>query len=137
MKAAAAKAQAAAGAPIGVASSLSDAQKKWVVVYPCFLDKSRSLSEGRKVPSDLSVDNPKCDEIVQVLLSFKLEHVVEDKRHPADFFTAGRVRVRLFQEDGKTPVVADITSRKVPQKEEKKETTISFCFSLGSSQKIG
>jgi signal recognition particle subunit SEC65 len=69
--------------------------------------------KGRKVPSAVSVENPKCDEIVQVLKSFKLEHVVEDKRHPADFFTAGRVRVKLFQEDGKTPVVADIPNRRV------------------------
>ncbi len=44
----------------------------------------------------------------------KLEHVVEgDKRHPSDFFTLGRVRVKLYQADGETPVVPDIPNKKV------------------------
>lgn len=126
MKAAQAKAQAAAGTPLATTSSLSESQKKWIVVYPCYLDKNRSLSEGRKVVANLSVEAPKCDEIVQVLKSFKLEHLVEDKRHPADFFTPGRVRVRLFDDDGKTPLVADIPSKKV--KRETKGILFFFCF---------
>jgi hypothetical protein len=36
--------------------------------------------------------------------------VLERKRHPRDFFSNGRVRVRLFQEDG-SPVLADVRNK--------------------------
>ena len=43
----------------------------------------------------------------------KLDCVYEvDKRHPADFFNVGRIRVRLFDDD-KKPVNPEISSKKV------------------------
>jgi hypothetical protein len=47
MKAQAAKAQAAAGTPMA-ASVANELQKKWIVVYPCYLDKARSVSDGNE-----------------------------------------------------------------------------------------
>eukprot|EP00205_Picochlorum_sp_RCC944_P001844 CAMPEP_0182607886 /NCGR_PEP_ID=MMETSP1330-20130603/2456_1 /TAXON_ID=464278 /ORGANISM="Picochlorum sp., Strain RCC944" /LENGTH=102 /DNA_ID=CAMNT_0024826547 /DNA_START=66 /DNA_END=374 /DNA_ORIENTATION=+ len=41
----------------------------------------------------------------------KLEALIEDKKHPRDFFRRGRVRVKLRNEDG-TFANPEITSRK-------------------------
>lgn len=78
-----------------------------------FSDKSRSLSEGRRVPAAVAVENPTAEEIGMVCKFLKLEHVVEEtKRHPSDFFNVGRVRVQIEGADGK-PVNPDVPSKKV------------------------
>ncbi len=41
-------------------------QKKWVKIYPSYLDKSLKQSEGRKVPNDVAVENPTSREIFLV-----------------------------------------------------------------------
>jgi signal recognition particle subunit SEC65 len=46
---------------------MDDAAKKWVIVYPLYLDKSRSVSGGRRVPAALAVEKPQAEEIAQVL----------------------------------------------------------------------
>ncbi len=45
----------------------SEAEKKWMIIYPLYLDKSKSVSEGRRVPSSLAVDKPQAEEIAMVL----------------------------------------------------------------------
>ena len=74
-------------------------------------DKSRSRAQGRCVPEPLGVDKPKPDEIGLVCKFLELDYVVEPKRHPADFFSTGRVRVRLFNDD-KTPANPDVPSKR-------------------------
>ena len=46
---------------------MDEAAKKWIVVYPLYLDKARSVSDGRRVPAALAVEKPQAEEIAQVL----------------------------------------------------------------------
>ncbi len=43
--------------------SESNSKKKWVKVYPCYIDKSLKCHEGRKVSSELAIENPTVKEI--------------------------------------------------------------------------
>jgi hypothetical protein len=38
-------------------------QKKWVKIYPSYIDKALKHSEGRKVSSAIAVENPTCRDI--------------------------------------------------------------------------
>ena len=48
-------------------AAMDEASKKWIVVYPLYLDKARSVSGGRRVPAALAVEKPQAEEIAQVL----------------------------------------------------------------------
>lgn len=86
--------------------------EKWPIIYPIYLDKAVSLSKGRKVPAAHAVANPKAEEIGMVCKFLNLEYVVEsEKRHPADFFNCGRVRVKIVNDD-KSPVNAEVPNKK-------------------------
>jgi signal recognition particle subunit SEC65 len=41
-------------------------QKKWVKIYPSYLDKDIKCSEGRKIPLEIAVSNPNTKEIFVV-----------------------------------------------------------------------
>lgn len=89
------------------------------------------MSEGRRVGSKFAVPEPKVEEMVFFDLCFvlnwkinclffkamvckflKLDCILEvHKRHPADFFNTGRIRVKLFDEN-KAPCNAEIKNKK-------------------------
>ncbi len=46
---------------------MNEASKKWIVIYPLYLDKSRSVNGGRRVPAALAVEKPQAEEIAMVL----------------------------------------------------------------------
>lgn len=72
----------------------------WQVIYPLYLDKEKTQALGRRVPKEKAVTNPTAEEIATVCKYFKLDHKLEkDKRHPADFFVDGRVRVKIKNAD--------------------------------------
>ena len=85
---------------------------KWVCVYPCYIDKMRSMSQGRRVPRDCAVERPNVIEIKDSCQHLGLACLVEDKRHPADFFSRGRVRVMLSRPDNGEPISKDVANRK-------------------------
>jgi signal recognition particle subunit SEC65 len=41
-------------------------QKKWIKIYPSYLDKDLKCSEGRKISSNIAVSNPNTKEIFVV-----------------------------------------------------------------------
>merc|ERR1712087_792296 len=84
---------------------------RWITFYPAYIDKDRSESKGRRVSKALAVENPNVIEINDSCKQLKFVCVIEDKRHPGDFFRRGRVRVWFRNEDG-TPKNPDITTRK-------------------------
>ncbi len=42
------------------------AEKKWQVLYPVYLDKNRSVAEGRRVPQSAALSDPKVEEMAMV-----------------------------------------------------------------------
>eukprot|EP00033_Pygsuia_biforma_P001797 GCRY01002009.1.p1 GENE.GCRY01002009.1~~GCRY01002009.1.p1 ORF type:complete len:132 (+),score=10.39 GCRY01002009.1:248-643(+) len=86
--------------------------KKWVVLYPNFINLKKKTSEGRRIPLSLSVENPTCNDIAEACASLKLPHVIQsDKGYPRDPFTKGRVKVKLFLDENATPVNPAIDKR--------------------------
>ena len=85
---------------------------KWVCVYPCYIDKMRSMSQGRRVPRECAVERPNVIEIKDSCQHLGLACLVEDKSHPADFFSRGRVRVMLRRPDNGEPISKDVANRK-------------------------
>ncbi|KAJ2710530.1 signal recognition particle subunit [Coemansia spiralis] len=102
------------GQGLGGVRTVTDSSqfKRWVCLYPVYFDKARSLSGGRKVPAALAVDRPHGKQLAAAVKAAGLSVCYEPtKTHPRDFFTAGRVRVQLFDDSGRC-VRHDVPSRK-------------------------
>lgn len=75
--------------------------KHYQCLYPVYFDRTRTRAEGRRVASELAVDNPLAREMADAAANMGLRTVFEpDKTHPLDWANPGRVRV-LLKEDGK------------------------------------
>ncbi|UVC49366.1 signal recognition particle [Theileria orientalis] len=68
----------------------------WNIIYPSYLDKDSTTSQGRKVSLSIAVSKPTLDEIKSVLEHLNVPHIVEPrKRYPRNWLVPGRVRVYL------------------------------------------
>ncbi|CAN6898260.1 unnamed protein product [Brassica oleracea] len=86
--------------------------KKWVVMYPVYINSKKTVAEGRRISLSKACESPNCIEISDCCKHLKLSSAVEiDKAYPRDFMQVGRVRVQLKREDG-TLVNPAIASRK-------------------------
>ncbi|PON48004.1 Signal recognition particle, SRP19 subunit [Trema orientale] len=75
--------------------------KKWVVLYPVYINSKKTIAEGRRICVTKACENPTCAEIGDCCSHFKLPFAIEiDKAYPRDFMQRGRVRVLLKKEDG-------------------------------------
>ena len=80
-------------------------QQRWICIYPVYINSRKTQQEGRKISKSKSVDNPKVNEIKDVLTYHNFNFVVEEtKQHPRDSFKdafcKGRVRIQLKKSDG-------------------------------------
>lgn len=76
--------------------------KSYQCLYPVYFDKSRSRSEGRKVGTELAVENPLARDIVDAVQMVGLQVAFEpEKLHPKDWANPGRVRVQLKNDSGR------------------------------------
>ena len=90
-------------------TKLTEEEKKYVKLYPIYMDKTVKYSEGRKININLCVENPKAKEIFRVCneilgLKCKLE---ENRSHPKDWQKRGRVIVEIKDKEGK--IINDTT----------------------------
>ncbi|KAK6947951.1 Signal recognition particle, SRP19 subunit [Dillenia turbinata] len=86
--------------------------KKWIVMYPVYINSKKTIAEGRRICTTKACENPTCIEIGDCCNHLKLPFAIEiDKAYPRDFMQRGRVRVSLKREDG-TFYNPAITSRK-------------------------
>ncbi len=99
---------------------MTEERRKWIVIWPLYFDKSKSRSEGRRVPKELSIERPTIDDIVLALKKIGLKYIVEkDKKHPSTWFeSSGRVLVeKKFK---KTELLRRIAEILVKEKSHKK-----------------
>lgn len=76
--------------------------KYYQCLYPVYFDKTRSRAEGRKVGTELAVENPLARDVVDAVQLLGLQLALEpEKLHPKDWANPGRVRVLLKNESGK------------------------------------
>ena len=68
----------------------------WHLIYPAYLDSTRSRSEGRRVARSLAVDRPRAEEILEAVRELGLEaRLDEEARYPRSWWMdRGRVLVR-------------------------------------------
>ncbi|EFC43730.1 predicted protein, partial [Naegleria gruberi] len=69
------------------------------IIYPVYIDKNKTLSQGRKIAKEKCVENPKATEIADICQHLKIPYELEKtKRYPQEPFEFGRVRVLLKKE---------------------------------------
>eukprot|EP00732_Lithocolla_globosa_P004246 Lithocolla_globosa_v1_NODE_3807_length_1574_cov_63.998683.p2 type:complete len:164 gc:universal NODE_3807_length_1574_cov_63.998683:767-276(-) len=75
---------------------------RWCVLYPCYIDGSKTIAEGRKVPQEGAPTNPALPDMTNVAtgLGFKVQMEVK-KRHPKNQEVFGRLRIQLKDAEGK------------------------------------
>ena len=65
------------------------------VIWPAYLDARLTRSEGRRVPTDLAVENPTVDEIAQAVQQVGYDAVIErEKTYSREYEPRGRVLVK-------------------------------------------
>ena len=83
-------------------TKLTEEEKKYVKVYPIYIDKGVKYVQGRKINKELCVENPRAKDIFRVcseILGLKCK--LEIKSHPKDWQKTGRVIVQIKDKDGK------------------------------------
>ena len=75
--------------------------KKWIVMYPVYINSKKTIAEGRRISTSKACENPTCTEIGDCCSYLKIPFAIEiDKAYPRDFMQRGRVRALLKREDG-------------------------------------
>mmetsp|Transcript_44855 Transcript_44855/g.105209 ORF Transcript_44855/g.105209 Transcript_44855/m.105209 type:complete len:154 (+) Transcript_44855:104-565(+) len=90
-----------------------------VVVYSPYINRQKTIQEGRRIPQELACDDPTAWEIMEVCKRLFPETAVEgeNKGYSRDYEAQwppmrGRIRVRLFEKEGGAPLNPEITTRK-------------------------
>jgi len=97
----------------GGSSSKYDAYDKRVVVWPVYIDKKKTIADGRKVPKEYCVDYPQMAELKEVLDHLGFSYAFEEhKAYPRDLSQWGRFRVVLKDLTTGEPAVEGITNRR-------------------------
>lgn len=72
---------------------------KGYIIWSAYLDKKLSKKEGRKLPKNLSVENPNFEEIKKALDAIKIDHELEKNvKYPKDQGRAERNQGRFIVE---------------------------------------
>lgn len=82
------------------------------VIYPAYLDRELTRSEGRRVPKDLAVKEPELDEIAKSVQQVGYDAVIErDKTYSRESWrTRGRVLVKNPDDADKNDVVQAVAA---------------------------
>ncbi|KAK1591376.1 hypothetical protein Q3G72_006693 [Acer saccharum] len=123
--------------------------KKWIVIYPVYINSKKTIVEGRRISTSKACENPTCAEIGDCCSYLKIPFAIEiDKAYPRDFMQRGRVRALLKREDG-TLYNPAISSRKQlmihvaelvprhPGRTKKQEPASTSAAAAGPSSKSG
>ena len=90
-----------------VAESFSMDASSFVVIYPSYLDSTKSVSKGRRIAKDAAVPVPTVSDMTSVLQQLGVRHVVQPyKGYSRDITTLwdnpGRVKVELLKTTDET-----------------------------------
>lgn len=86
---------------------------KRVIVYPNYLNSTKTVAEGRRIPKDKACSNPQLMEMLDSCTKgLMLPAALENKAYSRDWLVRGRLRVQLKDSDGK-PVNPNIPTRTV------------------------
>jgi signal recognition particle subunit SRP19 len=81
------------------------------VIWPVYIDASKSRSEGRRVPLDVAVEEPTVDEIADAVQQVGYDAVIErDVGHPREWDARGRVLVKGADDSTKNDLVQAVAA---------------------------
>jgi signal recognition particle subunit SRP19 len=76
------------------------------VIWPAYLDATLARSEGRRVPTELAVEEPTVDEIAQAVQQVGYDAVIErDATYPREYEPRGRVLVKDADDAAKSDLL--------------------------------
>lgn len=78
-----------------------------IVVWPVYFDSTKTRRQGRKLPRELSIPNPKVEEIVEAAKILGLNPIVEDKKYPKEWWIYNK-RIVVFKKDSKRETLKQI-----------------------------
>ncbi|KRX03448.1 Signal recognition particle, SRP19 subunit [Pseudocohnilembus persalinus] len=85
--------------------------KNWKAIYPQYISKNLTVSEGRKISKEIAVPNPTIAEIATALKQLRLHCLVEtSKAYSRNWMMKGRIKVKLYNENQK-PVDSKYSSK--------------------------
>ncbi|WP_435070311.1 signal recognition particle subunit SRP19 [Haloplanus sp. C73] len=81
------------------------------VIWPAYLDASKTRAEGRRVPRDQAVEEPTVDEIATAAQQVGYDAVIErDVTYPREYEPRGRVLVQGADDATKNDLVQAIAA---------------------------
>ncbi|XP_075857703.1 signal recognition particle 19 kDa protein-like [Microcebus murinus] len=97
--------------------SLAD-QDRFICTYPAYLNKKKTITEGRQIPISKADENPTATEIQDICSAVGLNVFLEKNKMYSrewnrDVQYKGRVRVQLKQEDGSLCLVQFLSHKSV------------------------
>jgi signal recognition particle subunit SRP19 len=86
-------------------------KKELVVLWPCYFDRAKTRSEGRRVPKKLAMHEPSVEAIADAArdLGYYVE-IEPGKRHPSESWK-GEGRVIVAKTTSKSDIVSQIATR--------------------------
>jgi signal recognition particle subunit SRP19 len=86
--------------PVPVSTKTPVEFSSWVIIYPVYINKNKTIAEGRKMPVTKCVDNPTLQEIFLACQALQFKCIAEPtKKYSRDaLFEIGRIRVQLKDE---------------------------------------
>lgn len=77
---------------------------RWICIYPAYINKKKTLAEGRRIAKEKCVENPTPQEMRDVLSATGFKIGVENKLYTRErskeVSCRGRLRVQLKNDDG-------------------------------------
>eukprot|EP00461_Guttulinopsis_vulgaris_P003269 UN03270 len=86
--------------------------KAWQILYPIYLDVTKSQAMGRRIAKEFALTNPTANELEMALRALNIPcHLEADKRHCATPRVMGRVRFLLKNPETSALYNADIDNK--------------------------
>ncbi len=71
-----------------------DYKGRKIIVYPQYIDSTKSRSEGRRIPREEAVARPRIEEIIRAAEELGLNPILEEEAsYPREWWISGRVAV--------------------------------------------
>lgn len=81
------------------------------VIYPAYIDRDLSRSEGRRVAEDQAVEDPTVDEIAEAVQQVGYDAVIErDKTYSREYEPRGRVVVKGTEDTTKNDLIQAVAA---------------------------
>ena len=85
----------------------------WVMIYPVYLNQTKTLAEGRRISKEKAVIDPTLEDLQEACNLLRLKFIVEPyKQYPREWTPSGRIRVEIKNSETGSKIHRDISSRK-------------------------